>query len=242
MECYIFLIFLLLISSFIILPKTDVFGYIIDITGDWNYKLDDGILTYHIDSNDKIFNAIIDLAMNNWEDKLSIIKFDKLDNFDIRSDLADITFVMLDDTEKLFDKTESYSEYSEHAMAKTYTYYSNNELKLIKNVIISLSSSSIISIPEKNPYLSKSDIMIYLYNIIRHEIGHMLGLGHASSQESIMFPRIEYNSEKLGLVKEITDCEVYYVYRTNHLLEYAENMEDDYAPSNIRVCETFSSY
>ncbi len=47
----------------------------------WNYKLEDDELTYSINTNDKLFNALVDLSMQEWEDALGgVISFKKVDN------------------------------------------------------------------------------------------------------------------------------------------------------------------
>lgn len=73
---------------------------IIDTLYSWNYRIDDGVLSYNINSNDKIFNALIDIAMQEWEDRLGgIIKFQKVDNQPFNFGGTDIEFEKVENIE-----------------------------------------------------------------------------------------------------------------------------------------------
>lgn len=64
-----------------------------------------------------------------------------------------------------------------------------------------------------------------LEQIVRHEIGHVLGLGHANFDDSIMFENID------TITRNISDCEINGVIVANHWkLANSNSSKDNQSP------------
>lgn len=187
----------------------------------WNENLDDGILTYVVDSDNKYFNAIVDAALYNWQVKMkNIISFVKID--DVSS--ADILFSTVESQQKLTDMEKEindrsdfdYSKDGAEVLANTiiaYTEYGND--RVIQYVDITAWSEAFT--PE---LLKKNGHGQYTaYNAILHEIGHVLGLYHTDNKKGLMSPVVElYGVDERQL--QVSNCDAYIALDQNGMLYY----------------------
>lgn len=140
----------------------------ISICCTWGHTLEDGTITYAIKNGDNALHKIVKSSLNDWEDALSVLQFQEVDdsvNHDISID---------------FKKGKG------KKVGKTITYFDNKGF--INHVEISLSKKS---------YGVKLDKTI-LEHITKHEIGHSLGLGHANFKNTLMSPVVNEVTTKIS--------------------------------------------
>ena len=162
----------------------------------WNWKITDKVLSYKVDSKDTMFKKMVDSSFLEWEEKLGTIVFEK-----IKYGNADITV-------KEVKNLGSAKTYEEQEIGGNTILYGNRDFNLIRSINIEVKK-------ELDDPLEK-------YSIIRHEIGHALGLKHSDNDNSIMYHSID-NYEN----QEITVCDAYLVNVIQ--FEYkSENEIDEY--------------
>lgn len=144
----------------------------IDLCCTWGSELKDNVLTYNIEKGTKDLEKITESAFSEWENNLNNIHFKNVKD----NDAADI--------EIKFKK----GKVNQGGQAEIYF----DENRFIDYVKISVSKTS--NGTELN--------QIMLEHIIKHEIGHALGLGHSPFPHSIMYPIVD------EAVIEISRCEI----------------------------------
>ena len=144
----------------------------IDLCCTWGSELKDNVLTYNIEKGTKDLENITESAFSEWENNLNNIHFKNVKD----NDAADI--------EIKFKK----GKVNQGGQAEIYF----DENRFIDYVKISVSKTS--NGTELNQTM--------LEHIIKHEIGHALGLGHSPFPHSIMYPIVD------EAVIEISRCEI----------------------------------
>lgn len=144
----------------------------IDLCCTWGSELKDNVLTYNIEKGTKDLEKITESAFSEWENNLNNIHFKNVKD----NDAADI--------EIKFKK----GKVNQGGQAEIYF----DENRFIDYVKISVSKTS--NGTELNQTM--------LEHIIKHEIGHALGLGHSPFPHSIMYPIVD------EAVIEISRCEI----------------------------------
>ncbi len=144
----------------------------IDLCCTWGSELKDNVLTYNIEKGSKDLEKITESAFSEWENNLNNIRFKNVKD----NDAADI--------EIKFKK----GKVNQGGQAEIYF----DENRFIDYVKISISKTS--NGTELNQTM--------LEHIIKHEIGHALGLGHSQFRHSIMYPIVDQT------VIEISRCEI----------------------------------
>jgi len=144
----------------------------IDLCCTWGSELKDNVLTYNIEKGTKDLENITESAFSDWENNLNNIHFKNVKD----NDAADI--------EIKFKK----GKVNQGGQAEIYF----DENRFIDYVKISVSKTS--NGTELNQTM--------LEHIIKHEIGHALGLGHSPFPHSIMYPIVD------EAVIEISRCEI----------------------------------
>lgn len=189
----------------------------------WNENLDDGILMYVVDSDNKYFDAIVDAALYNWQEKMkNIISFVKID--DVAS--ADILFSTDKSQQKLIamekEKNDSrfdfdYSKYKAfEILANTIIAYTEdgNDIVIQYVDITAWSAAFTPELLKKNGHDKHT-----VYNAILHQIGHILGLGHSDNMMGLMSPVVEvYGVDERQL--QVSNCDAYTALDQNGMLYY----------------------
>jgi len=175
----------------------------------WDGRVSDGIITYKVNSSELKFRNIVDSAFNEWEDKLSpLIVFEK-----IRYGIADITFKQVQNLPR--DKLDK------------------NEIEIDNGTTIMgiISNSSLIDNVNIN-IVQDFDVNNELKEnlVIKHQIGHALGLKHSDNPRSVMHPFLSVNYS----IKEITLCDEYKV----HIINFGENSD---TPIDKNACNSIEN-
>ena len=169
----------LLIIWIVEIDKVDAKKEKIKICCTWGYPLKDGILNYNFENGDKSFKKMVTNALKEWEKKIDNLEFKKVKK---KSD-SDIEFKSKKGKGK--------------KVGKTITYFDNRGFIAFTEVSISKKSHGYV--------LDKKTVE----HIIKHEIGHVLGLGHANFERSLMSANVE------KITTQISECEIKGVKKAN---------------------------
>ena len=144
----------------------------IDLCCTWGSELKDNVLTYNIEKGSKDLERITESAFSKWEKSLYSIHFKNVKD----NDGADINI--------------KFKKGNVNQGGQAEIYFDQNGF--IDYVKISVSKTS--NGTELNQTM--------LEHIIKHEIGHALGLGHSQFPHSLMYPIVG------EVITKISKCEI----------------------------------
>ncbi len=144
----------------------------IDLCCTWGSELKDNVLTYNIEKGSKDLERITESAFSKWEKSLYSIHFKNVKD----NDGVDINI--------------KFKKGNVNKGGQAEIYFDQN--RFIDYVKISVSKTS--NGTELNETM--------LEHIIKHEIGHALGLGHSQFPHSLMYPIVG------EVITKISKCEI----------------------------------
>ena len=174
------IIVILLIMTIITFPADQAFAKKgdssskkkIELCCAWGNALDDGVLTFSIKNGGSDLAKIVKLAINDWEKALGGVDFK----------------YVKDNTDA--DVGIDFKKGKGKKVGKTVTFF--DQLGLIDHVDISISKKSYGFTLDKPT----------LEHVAKHEIGHALGLGHATFKGTLMSPNVD------EIITKISACEL----------------------------------
>ena len=172
----------------------------IDLCCTWGKELKDDVLTFNIEKGNKDLEKITESAFSEWENNLNKIYFKNVKD----NNVADIQIK--------FKK----GNINQGGQAEIYF----DQKGFIDYVKISVSKTS--NGTELNQTIQE--------RIIKHEIGHALGLGHSQFPQSIMYPIVD------EVVMEISRCEIDAVKDANNWKFIKNNEKPKMLKQSIYQC------
>jgi hypothetical protein len=179
---FFFLLAILVIDTESAFAKNgDSSNNIIELCCAWGDSLDDGILTFSIDNGASDLAKIVKLAFNDWE--------------------------------KSLDREIEFKYVKEDSDADIEIEFKKGKGKKVGATIIYFDNDGFINFAEIEISKKSYDVTLgvrTLEHIIKHEIGHTLGLGHANFKDTLMSPNID------EIITEISSCEINSVKYANY--------------------------
>ena len=172
----------------------------IDLCCTWGAELKDGLLTYNIEKGDKDLEKITESAFSEWENNLNKIYFKNVKD----NNVADIKI--------------KFKKGNINQGGQANIYFDQNGF--IDDVKISVSKTS--NGTELNQTI--------LEHIIKHEIGHALGLGHSQFTNSIMYPIVDET------VMKISRCEIDAVKDANNWKFIKNDKKPKMLEQSVYIC------
>jgi predicted Zn-dependent protease len=173
----------------------------IDLCCTWGTELKDDVLTFNIEKGNKDLEKITESAFSEWENNLNKIYFKNVKD----NNVADIQIK--------FKK----GNINQGGQAEIYF----DQKGFIDYVKISVSKTS--NGTELNQTI--------LERIIKHEIGHALGLGHSPFPHSIMYPIVD------EAVRQISSCEIDAVKDANHWKFIKNDKKPKMLEQSVYLCK-----
>lgn len=146
----------------------------------WGDEIEDGTLSYIIDEDNPELRQPIYNSIEEWDKKIKGLAFEEVSN---RRD-ADVEIYFREDGKELAGETRNYFD--------RYGFITKSYVLISKGAF---------GIGFK---------MDQIEQIAKHEMGHVLGLGHATFAGSLMTERVNPQAGS------ISDCEIEAVYEANH--------------------------
>ena len=173
----------------------------IDLCCTWGAELKDGLLTCNIEKGDKDLEKITESAFSEWENNLNKIYFKNVKD----NNVADIKI--------------KFKKGNINQGGQANIYFDQNGF--IDYVKISVSKTS--NGTELNQTM--------LEHIIKHEIGHALGLGHSQFPHSVMYPIVD------EAVIEISRCEIDAVKDANNWKFIKNDKKPKMLEQGVYICK-----
>jgi hypothetical protein len=173
----------------------------IDLCCTWGSELKDDVLTYNIEKGTKNLEKITASAFSEWENNLNNIHFKNVKD----NNVADIEI--------------KFKKGNINKGGEAEIYFDQNGF--IDYVKISVSKTS------NGTKLNQT----MLEHIIKHEIGHGLGLGHSQFPHSIMYPIVN------EAIKDISRCEIDAVKDANNWKFIKNNKKPKMLEQSVYICK-----
>ena len=173
----------------------------IDLCCTWGSELKDDVLTYNIEKDTKNLEKITASAFSEWENNLNNIHFKNVKD----NNVADIEI--------------KFKKGNINKGGEAEIYFDQNGF--IDDVKISVSKTS--NGTELNQTM--------LEHIIKHEIGHGLGLGHSQFPHSLMYPIVN------EAIKDISRCEIDAVKDANNWKFIKNNKKPKMLEQSVYICK-----
>ena len=173
----------------------------IDLCCTWGSELKDDVLTYNIKKGTKDLEKITASAFSEWENNLNNIHFKNVKE----NNVADIEI--------------KFKKGNINKGGDAEIYFDQNGF--IDYVKISVSKTS--NGTELNQTM--------LEHIIKHEIGHGLGLGHSQFLHSLMYPIVN------EIIMEISRCEIDAVKDANNWKFINNNKKPKMLEQSVYICK-----
>jgi predicted Zn-dependent protease len=179
----------------------------------WSDKISDGTLEYKIsDEGDEDSKQSVRNAIQDWD-----LLIDNLIFVEIQDDSeADVEIGFSDSNEDANDEEFDYGD----SIAAGKTEFRFDNMGFIDNIEVTL-SGGIFGNGFQNSELEQ---------IARHEIGHVLGLGHANFDGNLMSESTD------GGTDDISTCEINGVLAANYWRLVAVGNNPEYPEANFVVC------
>ena len=166
----------------------------IDLCCTWDKQISDGILEYKlVDMQEKQKNEIRE-AFDSWNKQLTTLTFVEIYSHDQKAEIV-VTFGDIDN-----GNTDQSARNAEAGQIAGQSVNNLNQSGYITNAKIILSDK----------VLDKESDSNTLFTVVLHEIGHVLGLGHANFDD-LMNPLVTSDND------EVSVCDVKGVFKTNEL-------------------------
>ena len=173
----------------------------IDLCCTWGSELKDDVLTYNIEKGTKNLEKITASAFSEWENNLNNIHFKNVKD----NNVADIEI--------------KFKKGNINKGGEAEIYFDQNGF--IDYVKISVSKTS------NGTELNQTIVE----HIIKHEIGHGLGLGHSQFPHSIMYPIVN------EAIKDISRCEIDAVKDANNWKFIKNNKKPKMLEQSVYICK-----
>jgi predicted Zn-dependent protease len=144
----------------------------IDLCCTWGSELKDNVLTYNIEKSSKDLERITESAFSTWKNNLYNIHFKNVKD----NDVADINI--------------KFKKGNVNQGGQAEIYFDQNGFIDYVEILVSKTSNG----TELNQSMVE--------HIIKHEIGHALGLGHSQFPHSLMYPIVG------EIITKISKCEI----------------------------------
>lgn len=166
----------------------------------WGDEIEDGTLTYIIEEADSQLREAVYNSIEEWDAEIERLTFEEVSNR--RS--ADVEIYFRDD--------------GGHKAGETRNYFDGNGFLTKSRVIVSEAAFGFgFNIHQ-------------LEQITKHEIGHVLGLGHSTFDGSLMTRKVDPDTGS------VSDCEINAVYKAQHWKFEEDSNFPDYPEQEYVEC------